>query len=63
AAPLAAVLALLVMTLVALVVEPVDHVRARSRRLADRLETVAVVAAVPLAIGVFGIYGRLLDTF
>ncbi|HXQ55050.1 MAG TPA: type VII secretion integral membrane protein EccD, partial [Actinomycetes bacterium] len=63
AAPLAAALALLVTTLVALVVEPVDHVRARLRRLADRLETVAVVAAVPLAIGVFGIYGRLLDTF
>jgi hypothetical protein len=63
AAPLAAALALLVTTLVALVVEPVEHVRARLRRLADRLETVAVVAAVPLAIGVFGIYGRLLDTF
>jgi hypothetical protein len=44
-------------------VDPVEHVRARLRRLADRLETVAVVAAVPLAIGVFGIYGRLLDTF
>jgi type VII secretion integral membrane protein EccD len=63
AEPLAAVLALLVTVLVALAVEPVEHVRARLRRLGDHLENVAVVAAVPLAIGVFGIYGRLLDTF
>jgi type VII secretion integral membrane protein EccD len=63
AGPLAAVLALLVTVLVALGVEPVEHVRARLRRLGDHLETVAVVAAVPLAMGVFGIYGRLLDTF
>ena len=61
--PLAAVLALLVTVLVALGVEPVEHVRARLRHLGDHLETVAVVAAIPLAIGVFGIYGRLLDTF
>jgi type VII secretion integral membrane protein EccD len=63
AGPLAAVLALLVTVLVALGVEPVEHVRARLRRLGDRLELVAVVAAVPLAIGVFGIYGRLLGAF
>jgi type VII secretion integral membrane protein EccD len=63
AGPLTALLVLLVTALVALGVEPVEHVRARLRRLGDRLEMVAVVAVVPLAIGVFGIYGRLLDTF
>jgi type VII secretion integral membrane protein EccD len=61
--PLAVLLALVAVALVVLGVEPPEHVRARLRRLADRLEAVAVVAAVPLAIGVFGIYGRLLDTF
>jgi hypothetical protein len=49
--------------LVVLAVEPPEHVRARLRRLGDRLETVAVLAAVPLAIGVLGTYGQLLDTF
>ena len=63
AGPLAAVLALLVAVLVALAVDPVEHVAARLRRLADRLEAAAVVAAIPLAIGVFGVYGRLLHTF
>jgi type VII secretion integral membrane protein EccD len=60
---LAVLLALVAAALVALAVEPPEHVRARLRRLADRLEAVAVVAAIPLAIGVFGIYGQLLDTF
>jgi type VII secretion integral membrane protein EccD len=63
AGPLAAALALIAGALVVLAVEPPEHVRARLRRLGDRLETVAVLAAVPLAIGVFGTYGQLLDTF
>jgi type VII secretion integral membrane protein EccD len=63
AGPLAAVLALMAVALVVLAVEPPEHVRARLRRLGDRLETVAVLAAVPLAIGVLGTYGQLLDTF
>lgn len=43
--------------------EPRPHIRARARQLADRVEGVAVVALVPVAVGVFGVYSRLLDTF
>jgi hypothetical protein len=63
AGPLAAVLALIAVGLVVLGVEFPEHVRARFRRHGDRLEAVAVLAAVPLAIGVFGTYGKLLLTF
>jgi type VII secretion integral membrane protein EccD len=63
AGPLAAVLALIAIALVVLGVEPPEHVRARLRRHGDRLEAVAVLAATPLAIGVFGTYGQLLETF
>jgi ESX secretion system protein EccD len=63
AGPLAAVLGLVAVALVVLGVEFPEHVRARFRRHGDRLEAVAVLAAVPLAIGVFGTYGRLLETF
>ena len=47
----------------ALVVAPADHVRARVRRLADRLELLAVVASVPVALGVSGLYSHLLKVF
>jgi type VII secretion integral membrane protein EccD len=63
AGPLAGVLALLAVALVVLGVEFPEHVRARLRRHGDRLEAVAVLAAVPLAIGVFGTYAQLLETF
>lgn len=46
-----------------LAADPPPHVRARLRRGADRVEAVAVVAIVPVAIGVFGTYQRLLATF
>ncbi len=49
--------------LVVLGFEPRPHTRARARQLADRLEGLAVVALVPVAVGVFGVYSRLLDTF
>lgn len=42
---------------------PRPHMRARARQLADRLEGLVVVAAVPVAVGAFGVYERLLDTF
>jgi type VII secretion integral membrane protein EccD len=59
-----AVLALLIVTpLVVLAVEPPEHVRVRLRRIGDVLESVCVIALFPLCIGVFGVYGRLLDTF
>ncbi|EGX55472.1 integral membrane protein [Streptomyces zinciresistens K42] len=49
--------------LVVLGVEPAEHVRVRLRRIGDALESAAVIAMLPLAIGVFGVYGRLLGTF
>lgn len=49
--------------LVLLTLTPRPHVRARARQLVDRLEGIAVVAAVPVAVGVFGVYERLLATF
>jgi len=42
---------------------PPAYTRARARQLADRLEGIAVVALVPVAVGVFDVYARLLDTF
>jgi type VII secretion integral membrane protein EccD len=44
----------------ALVAAPPDHVRARARLAADRLEALGVIAMVPVAVGVFGLYGALL---
>ncbi|MFE4058326.1 type VII secretion integral membrane protein EccD, partial [Streptomyces sp. NPDC059096] len=49
--------------LLGLAVQPADHVRVRLRRMADFVESVGVVGLFPLAIGVFGIYGQLLDKF
>jgi type VII secretion integral membrane protein EccD len=48
---------------VLLAYRPRPHVRARARQFADRLEALAVVGSVPVAVGVFGLYERLLDTF
>ncbi|QEU97809.1 type VII secretion integral membrane protein EccD [Streptomyces kanamyceticus] len=61
--PLAVMVALALIPLVVLAVEPAEHVRVRLRRMGDVLESVGVIAMLPLAIGVFGVYGRLLDTF
>ncbi|MGH4014316.1 MAG: type VII secretion integral membrane protein EccD, partial [Pseudonocardiaceae bacterium] len=43
--------------------QPQPHIRARARQWGDRLEGLAVVALVPVAVGVFGVYSELLDTF
>ena len=40
-----------------------DHTEARLRLLSKRLETFAILASIPLVIGMFGIYGQLLDSF
>ncbi|WP_433325762.1 EsaB/YukD family protein [Spirillospora sp. CA-294931] len=40
-----------------------EHVRARLRRVMNRVEAAAVVAIIPVAIGTFGTFERLLDTF
>ncbi|WP_245239422.1 type VII secretion integral membrane protein EccD [Streptomyces sp. MZ04] len=61
--PLALLAGLAVAPLVVLAVQPAEHVRVRLRRFGDVLESVGVIALLPLVIGVFGVYGRLLDTF
>ncbi|WP_234046356.1 type VII secretion integral membrane protein EccD [Streptomyces adelaidensis] len=63
AGPLAVLVLLAVLPLLVLAVQPAEHVRVRLRRLGDTLETIGVIALLPLLIGVFGVYGRLLDTF
>jgi uncharacterized membrane protein len=52
-----------VMGLVVLGYQPPPHIRARARQWGDRLEGLAVVALLPVAVGVFGVYSQLLDTF
>ncbi|WP_159941640.1 MULTISPECIES: type VII secretion integral membrane protein EccD [unclassified Nocardiopsis] len=48
---------------VVLSIEQPEHVRARLRGVTSRLEAIAVVVLVPLAIGAFGTFQRLLTTF
>jgi hypothetical protein len=43
--------------------QPQPHVQARGRLIADRLEGVAVVALIPVAVGAFGVFSSLLATF
>ncbi|MDN3356855.1 type VII secretion integral membrane protein EccD, partial [Actinomadura sp. DC4] len=63
-APAAGVLLLaLVPPVVVLSAEPPEHVRARLRRIVNRVESIAVVALLPVAIGAFGTFERLLSTF
>lgn len=62
----AAVVGLAVLALVAAVLPAVqvpEHVRARLRGVADRLDLVATVCLLPVLVGVFGVYGRLLESF
>ncbi|HZX08777.1 type VII secretion integral membrane protein EccD [Kribbella sp.] len=42
---------------------PAEHVRARLTQLLDYVEVVAIVATVPLTLGVFGVYTSLLNKF
>jgi hypothetical protein len=42
---------------------PTPHALARARRVADLVEGLAAMAALPLAVGVFGVYARLLEAF
>lgn len=59
----AAALAVASVAVASLAHRPAPHLRARARQLADRVEGLAVVAAIPVAVGVFGVYQRLLETF
>ncbi|MFF9036611.1 type VII secretion integral membrane protein EccD [Streptomyces sp. NPDC014892] len=61
--PLAVLVVLAALPLLVLAVQPAEHVRVRLRRFGDTLESIGVIALFPLLIGVFGVYGRLLDTF
>jgi type VII secretion integral membrane protein EccD len=63
AGPTAVLVTLAVLPLMALAVRPAEHVRVRLRRIGDLLESVGVVALLPLLVGAFGVYGRLLGTF
>ncbi|MGK5738709.1 type VII secretion integral membrane protein EccD [Micromonospora sp. URMC 103] len=59
----AAALAVCAVALVVLAHRPPPHVLARARQYADRIEALTVMALVPVAVGVFGLYSRLLDSF
>ena len=50
-------------TAVAGLARPRPHQRARLRSFGDVIEAVAVIALVPLVVGVFGIYADLLALF
>ncbi|TXS34324.1 type VII secretion integral membrane protein EccD [Streptomyces sp. OR43] len=61
--PIAVLCAAALLPLLALAVEPPEHVRVRLRRTADLVESIGVVGLFPLAVGVFGMYGQLLNKF
>jgi len=48
---------------IALSLDLPDHAQARFRLAAKRLETLAILASVPLAAGMFGIFAQLLESF
>ena len=52
-----------VVVAVAAGVQPAAHHRARLRRFGNLLEALAVIALLPLILGVFGVYGQLVGTF
>ncbi|MFF4602624.1 type VII secretion integral membrane protein EccD [Streptomyces sp. NPDC001339] len=63
AGPLAVLGVVAVLPLFALAVELPEHVRVRLRRVADLVESIGMVGLFPLAFGVFGVYGQLLNQF
>ncbi|MCY0952735.1 type VII secretion integral membrane protein EccD [Streptomyces sp. H27-S2] len=63
AGPLAVLAVAALLPLLVLAVQPPEHVRVRLRRTADLFESVGMVGLFPIAIGVFGVYGQLLDKF
>ncbi|GHD98923.1 type VII secretion integral membrane protein EccD [Streptomyces alanosinicus] len=63
AGPLVLLCAAAALPLLVLAVQPPEHVRVRLRRIGDLIESAGVIGLFPLAVGVFGIYGQLLDKF
>ncbi|MEU0137013.1 type VII secretion integral membrane protein EccD [Streptomyces sp. NPDC006296] len=63
AAPIAVLCAAALLPLLVLAVQPPEHVRIRLRRMADLVESIGMVGLFPLAVGVFGVFGQLLNKF
>ncbi|MFI1282454.1 type VII secretion integral membrane protein EccD [Streptomyces sp. NPDC020858] len=63
AGPLAVLGVAALLPLVVLAVQPPEHVQVRLRRTADLIESIGMVGLFPLAVGVFGVYGQLLNKF
>ncbi|MFE1410201.1 type VII secretion integral membrane protein EccD [Streptomyces sp. NPDC085524] len=63
AGPLAVLGVAALLPLLVLAVQPPEHVRVRLGRAADLVESVGMVGLFPLAVGVFGVYGQLLNKF
>lgn len=63
AGPLAALCGVAIVPLAVLSVRLPEHVGVRLRRAVDLVETIGVIALFPLAVGVFGVYVRLLHQF
>ncbi|MER5779347.1 EsaB/YukD family protein [Streptomyces sp. NPDC002039] len=61
--PLAALCGVALVPLAVLAVRPPEHVGVRLRRAVDLVETIGVIALLPLVVGVFGVYARLLHQF
>ncbi|GGR04965.1 type VII secretion integral membrane protein EccD [Streptomyces netropsis] len=61
--PLAALCGVAIVPLAVLAVRLPEHVGVRLRRAVDLVETIGVIAVFPLAVGVFGVYVRLLHQF
>jgi hypothetical protein len=63
--PLAAVILVGISVLVAIMVlaRPAAHQRAFLRRIGNAFEALAVIALIPLLLGMFGIFGDLLKAF
>ncbi|MEU8590165.1 type VII secretion integral membrane protein EccD [Streptomyces sp. NPDC048664] len=49
--------------LLVLAIQPPEHVRVRLRRIGDLIESAGVIGLFPLAVGAFGLYGKLLNKF
>ncbi|WP_030677212.1 type VII secretion integral membrane protein EccD [Streptomyces rimosus] len=63
AGPLALLCAAAVLPLAVLAMQVPEHVQVRLRRMGDLVESIGLVVLFPLAVGVFGVYGRLLNQF
>lgn len=63
AAPLATLAGIATLSILAVTLSPTEHTQARLRIILDRLEMLAVIAMIPLVVGIFGTYTRLLTIF